>query len=165
MFNKKKKKIGDSEDKNFTIYSERVFSQDEGLKDKAHQELVEALEDGKPFYLAEGIYFKAFYEIEQKTYVLEFYKNEEDKEPYRIILEKDEFDQLFDYVIAVREDIFSDISITKDSTVVLNLGRNAIGVYWIDVVQNQNMVVKVIGNRTLMIKLVHALFYAKHYEH
>ena len=163
-FLKKKKVVGNSEDKNFAKYSERIFSQDEGLKDKAHQELVAALEDNEPFYLAEGVYFKSFYEMEQKRYILEFYIGEE-KEPYRIALESEEFEQLFEYVVAVREDIFSDISITKDSTTVMNLGRNAVGVYWLDIVQDQNMIVKVVGNRTLMIKLVHSLFYAKHYEH
>ena len=73
----KKKEIGESEDKNFAIYSERVFSSDEGLKDKAHQELVTALEDEKPFYLAEGVYFKSLYEMDRENFILEFYKNEE----------------------------------------------------------------------------------------
>ena len=162
MFNKKKK-IGESEDKNFARYSERIFSNDEGLKDKAHQDLVAALEDQTPFYLMDEVYFKCFHELDRDNYVLEFYKNKDDIEPYRIILEKDEFDKLFEYVIAVREDIFSNISIEKDG-VVINFGRNITGTYWLDVVDNYKILFKVAGNRSLMIKLVHSLFYAKHYQ-
>ena len=66
-------------------------------------------------------------------------------------------------VIAVREDIFSNISIEKDG-VVINFGRNITGTYWLDVVDNYKILFKVAGNRSLMIKLVHSLFYAKHYQ-
>lgn len=163
MFKRKKRKLGESEDKNFAKYSERIFSKDEGLKDKAHQDLVVALEDGKPFYLSENTYFRCYKENNRNTFILEFYKSISDVEPFKVILERDEFCELFEYVVSVREDIFSDITVSKDM-VSINMGRNLTGTYWFDVVNDQKIMFRVSGERTIFIKLVHALFYAKHYS-
>ena len=174
--NKREKETLKSLENNFASYSDRIFSNDEGLKDKAKQELVEALEDGKLFYLADNIWFRCV--VDSSTpeigdiYVFEFSKD--GKEPFTDIdLNAEEFKLFFDYAVAVREGIFSNICLTKeDNSFIINIGKNLSNESYLTVTKPQNKNKKTINtievnilseHPSMFIKLIHAMIYAKYF--
>lgn len=176
--NKKEKKVLESLENNFARYSDRIFSNDEGLKDRAHQDLVEALEDGKFFYLADDIWFRCV--VDSSTpeigniYVFEFSKD--GKEPFTDIdFTADEFKTFFDYAVAVREGIFSNISVAKeDNSFIINIGKNLQQESFLSITKPQNVSNKKINTievniiseyPSMFIKLIHAMIYARYFNH